>query len=312
MRITLMHNPKAGHGTHKKKELMDALAKSGHRAIYQSTEKSNYKKAFEKSTDLVIAAGGDGTVEKIASRLIDSHIPLSVLPLGTANNLARSLGFVTSAQEIIARLQGGKEQAFDVGLARGPWGKRFFFEGAGGGLIADYVRAAKGTIGKTKQLSKKQELARHVSLMRGMLRDYPARKWKIEVDGEDISNRYILWEALNIRSVGPALCLAGRASTKDGRFDLVCVSESDRSAFMEYLEARLAGHKTKLSLPIRRFCRLNIYSKKSTIHLDDRLWPRTKQQSKHRSEIEITVKPSALIVRQPAVNLNGGSQVIHR
>jgi hypothetical protein len=32
---------------------------------------------------------------------------------------------------------------FDVGLARGPWGEQFFFEGAGGGLLADYVRAAK-------------------------------------------------------------------------------------------------------------------------------------------------------------------------
>jgi diacylglycerol kinase-like protein len=118
MRITLMHNPNAGHGAHKK-ELMDALAKCGHQVIYQSTEKSNYKEALETPTDLVIAAGGDGTIEKIASRLIYSHIPLSVLPLGTANNLGRSLGFVASAQEISPRLQGGKERAFDVGLALG-------------------------------------------------------------------------------------------------------------------------------------------------------------------------------------------------
>jgi diacylglycerol kinase (ATP) len=148
-------------------------------------------------------------------------------------------------------------------------------------------------------------MTRHVSLMREMLYDYPARKWKIDRDGEDISDRYILWEALNIRSVGPALSLAGRASTNDGRFDLVCVGERDRSALMEYLEARLAGQKAKLSLPIRRFRKLKISSKKSTIHLDDTFWPRKKQQSKHRSKIEITVKPSALIVLRPAVNLNG-------
>jgi diacylglycerol kinase family enzyme len=138
-----------------------------------------------------------------------------------------------------------------------------------------------------------------------MLDHYPARKWKIEIDGEDISDRYILWEALNTRSVGPALFLAARASTKDGRFDLVCVSERDRSTLMEYLDARLAGQKTKLSLPIRRFRKLKISSKKSTIHLDDRCWPRKKKHSKHRNEIEITVKQSALIVRQPALSLNG-------
>jgi hypothetical protein len=38
-----------------------------------------------------------------------------------------------------------------------------------------------------------------------MLHDYPARKWKIETEGEDISNNYILWEGMNIRSVGPIL-----------------------------------------------------------------------------------------------------------
>jgi diacylglycerol kinase family enzyme len=116
---------------------------------------------------------------------------------------------------------------------------------------------------------------------------------------------HILWEALNTRSVGPALSLAGRASTKDGRLDLVCVGERDRSALMKYLEGRLAGQRTKLSLPIRRFRKLKVSSKTSTIHIDDRFWPRKKQQSKHRNEIEITVKPSALIVRQPALNLNG-------
>jgi diacylglycerol kinase (ATP) len=305
MRITLIHNPQAGRGKHKKEELMDALARSGHQVIYQSTDRSDYKEALEKSTDLVIAAGGDGTIEKIASHLIGSGIALSVLPLGTVNNLARSLGFVASAPEIIARLQRGKERGFDVGLARGAWGKRFLFEGAGGGLLADYVRAAKGIGDKTKRLSKKQEMALHISLIRRMLHHYPARKWKIEIDGEDISDRYILWEALNIRSVGPALSLAARASTKDGRFDLVCVGERDRSTLMEYLDARLAGQKTKLSLPIRRFRKLKISSKKSTIHLDDRCWPRKKKHSKHRNEIEITVKQSALIVRQPALNLNG-------
>jgi diacylglycerol kinase family enzyme len=157
MRITLIHNPKAGRGTHDKKTLISMLAKAGHHATYQSTKKSSYKKALKKSTDLVLAAGGDGTIAKVACRLIGMGIPLSVLPLGTANNLARSLGFIASPEEIIARLEGGKKRSFDVGLARGPWGKRHFFEGVGGGLLADYVCAAKDKGKKTEEPSKEQE-----------------------------------------------------------------------------------------------------------------------------------------------------------
>jgi len=73
-----MHNPTAGRGKHDKRELMAALANAGHHAIYQSTKKSDYKKALKKPADLVLAAGGDGTVGKVGCELIDSGIPLGV------------------------------------------------------------------------------------------------------------------------------------------------------------------------------------------------------------------------------------------
>src|SRR5882762_8183419 len=213
MRITLMHNPKAGRGKLVKKDLMAALARAGHLAIYQSTKKSDYKEALREPADLVVAAGGDGTVGKVGRELIDTGIPLSVLPLGTANNLARSLGFIAPPEEIIMGLEAGKTRAFDVGLARGPWGKQYFFESAGGGLLADYLRNAEGKPKKTKKLSKEQEMRRHVSLLRRMLHDYSARKWKMQIDDEDISDDHILWEAMNIRSIGPVLYLASQAAT---------------------------------------------------------------------------------------------------
>ena len=304
MRITLIHNPKAGDARHGKDQLMAALAEAGHHATYQSTKEPGFKKALKQPADLVLAAGGDGTIGKVAFRLIDSGIPLSVLPLGTANNLARALGFVASPEEIIARLEGGKKQVFDVGLATGAWGDRYFFEGVGGGLLADYVRAAKKEEkrnGKAEKLSKEQQMARHGALLRRMLHDYPARQWKIEIDGRDISGRYILWEAMNIRSVGPALHLAPRAETRDGRFDFVCARAADRALLMEHFDARVAGKKSKSPLPTRRFRDLRIVWKGSTIHLDDELWRNKKNKSS--DEIKITVKPSALIVLHPAASI---------
>jgi diacylglycerol kinase (ATP) len=303
MRITLIHNPKAGDAEHGEKQLMAALAKAGHHATYQSTKEPGLKKALAQPTDLVLAAGGDGTVAKVAFRLIDSGIPLSALPLGTANNLARALGFVASPEEIIARLEGGKKQVFDVGLATGPWGERYFFEGVGGGLLADYVRAAKKEEkhnGKAEKLSKEQQMARHGALLRRMLHDYPARQWKIEIDGKDISGRYVLWEAMNIRSVGPALHLAPRAETRDGQIDFVCARTADRARLMEHFDARVAGKKSKSPLPTKKFRELRIVWKGFTIHLDDELWRNKKKNKKSSGEIKITVKPSALIVLHPA------------
>ena len=278
---------------------MAALANAGHHAIYQSTKKSDYKKALKKSVDVVLAAGGDGTVGKVGRELIDSGVPLGVLPLGTANNLARSLGFTVSPEEIVAGLERGKKRAFDIGLARGPWGKRHFFESAGGGLLADYLREAKDKPKKTKKLSEEQEMRRHVSLLRRMLHGYSARKWKMDIDGEDISDEYILWEAMNIRSVGPLLYLASQAATKDGRLDLVCAREEDRSLLMQYLDARLAGQSVKFPLPLRRFRKLNIVWENATLHFDDKVWPRKNQKTRSSSDIEITVKPSALVILQP-------------
>src|SRR5438552_15042160 len=172
MRVTLMHNPKAGDAKHGRKQLMAALAGAGHDAVYQSTKERGFKEALKQPTELILVAGGDGTTAKVACQLIDSGIPLSVLPLGTANNLARALGFVASAEEIIGSLESGKRRTFDVGRAQGPSARRYFFEATGGGLFADYVRGARKQRKKKSngnQLPKGEEMALHGALLRRML-----------------------------------------------------------------------------------------------------------------------------------------------
>ncbi len=289
MKITLMHNPKAGRGNHDKRELLADLIAAGHDVRYQSTKKRGYHEALGKKTDLVVAAGGDGTIAKVASRLIGTGIPFSVLPLGTANNLARSLGFANPPKKIIAELRRGRKRTFDIGVAKGPWGKRYFFESADGGLLAEHVRATKGKGQKAEELSKQQQMKRHVSLMREMLRDYEAQHWKIDIDGQDFSDRYILWEAMNIRSIGPALYLAPRARIKDGRFDLVLVRKDDRATLMKYLDARLAGRKTSFPLSIQKFRKLKLIWDKPIIHFDDEPWPKKREMQKGQIKIKIVV-----------------------
>ena len=71
------------------------------------------------------------------------------------------------------------------------------------------------------------------------------------VDGEDVSGPYLLWNAMNLRSVGPVLTLAPDAKSNDGAFDFVGAREEDCKVLLDYFEARAAGKRRKLPLSVR-------------------------------------------------------------
>ena len=100
MRILLIHNPKAGDRKHGKKQLMASLTRCGHQAFYQSIKERGWKQAFKKPVDLVIAAGGDGTVHKTAWQITDGGIPLAILPLPTTSQSNQT---VKARREVVAR-----------------------------------------------------------------------------------------------------------------------------------------------------------------------------------------------------------------
>ena len=298
MRALLIHNPKAGDRKHGKKQLMASLTRCGHQAFYQSIKEQGWEKAFKKPVDLVVAAGGDGTVHKTAWQLMGSGIPLAILPLGTANNLACSLGFTESVDEILQSLHCGKSQPFDVGVARNGSATDYFLEAAGGGLFADYFPAAIAN--EQKGASPEEELTAHLSLLRQLSLDFPARHWKISIDGKDISGRYILWGAMNIRSAGPALHLAPKAKTDDGRLDFVAVHERERKVFIKHVDAHLAGRKQRVPLTSRKFRELKITLRSGAMHLDGEPGPGEKKNNGNgRGKVEITVKRAALLIWQP-------------
>jgi diacylglycerol kinase family enzyme len=297
MRVLLIHNPKAGDRKHGMKQLMWSLKRNGLQAFYQSIKERGWKKAFKKPVELVIAAGGDGTVHKTAWQTIETGIPLAILPLGTANNLARSLGFAGSVNEILQSLHCGKSRSFDVGVARSGSQTEYFLEAAGGGLFADYFPAAEAN--EKEGASPEEELKGHLSLLRDLALDYRARHWKMNIDGKDISGPYILWGAMNIRSAGPALHLAPKAKTDDGRLDFVAVREHERKVFIKHVDAHLAGRKERFPLTPHKFRELKITSPPGATHLDGEPWPRGKKNNeKPLGRVEITIKRAALLIWQ--------------
>jgi diacylglycerol kinase (ATP) len=90
--------------------------------------------AAEENADLVVVAGGDGTIRDVAGALVRTEITLGIVPLGTANNLALSLNLPRDPDAVCDVIEAGLTRHIDVGLADG---HHAFFEVAGVGVDAD-------------------------------------------------------------------------------------------------------------------------------------------------------------------------------
>src|SRR3954469_5233989 len=208
-RVTLIHNPNAGDDRQPTLGQLEALLKeAGYKVRYQSAKEPGWEKALKRPADIVAVAGGDGTVTKVARRLIGKDMPIAVLPMGTANNISKTLGIAElPVTQLIPAWKSARRVTFDAGCARGPWGGRHFIEGAGVGLLTTAIPKAS----KSKTLEQLKETEVKVSyaqqLFREHLADAAAMEIKATLDGADISGRYLLLEVLNIQYIGPNLFL---------------------------------------------------------------------------------------------------------
>jgi diacylglycerol kinase (ATP) len=91
------------------------------------------REALQEGAELIIAGGGDGTIEPVASELVGTDAILGVLPMGTFNNFARSLDIPKDLEAACGVILGGYDRRIDVGRANG---KHYYYEVAGVGLDA--------------------------------------------------------------------------------------------------------------------------------------------------------------------------------
>lgn len=70
---------------------------------------------YKNQVDLVIVAGGDGTLNTVVDALVETQLPLGILPLGTANDLARTLGISNSLSEACKTIAQGELRRIDLG-----------------------------------------------------------------------------------------------------------------------------------------------------------------------------------------------------
>jgi diacylglycerol kinase family enzyme len=299
VRITLIHNPGAGRQhADDAANLEKLLGDHGHEVRYQSAKEDGWKRALKKPADLVVVAGGDGTVAKVTRRMVGRGVPVSVLPSGTANNIARTLGLLERPfEQIVRSWDNPRRVKLDIGIAAGPWGERYFVEGVGAGLFAGVL--ANPASGKLK----KSKAPVEGGLRR--LRKEAERCEPLEVhatlDGEDISGSYLLIEALNLPYVGPNLHLAHDSQPGDGQFDVVLATEAERDRLLYYLEHWQENRERLAMLPTRRGRHLQIEWTGFALHIDDKLKPKAKAKPKEIAGlVEVRIDGDAVEFLVPA------------
>jgi diacylglycerol kinase (ATP) len=301
MLVTLMHNPEAGATDYCRKELVDLFERAGHDVSYHTTSQEDHARALEKPGDLVAIAGGDGTVAEIALSLIGLDVPFVVVPTGTANNIARALGWMGDPRRIIPMFSTASPASFDVGTASGPWGEILFLEGVGAGLfprmMATRARNRQNQLPDAVDIH--GDLHGGVRLLQEVLKDCTSREFELWVDGEELSGGFLMIEVLNIPSIGPVLELSPLADPGDGFLDLVLVREEERPDLDRFL-ATLASDREPPPLRVRRARDIRLRVPATDLHYDDELWPgdsataRDRDDDSNSARIDIGIRPGAL------------------
>jgi len=274
VRVTLIHNPGAGRQRPRDAaRLCELLGEHGHEVRYRSSKEDGWKEALKKKADLVVVAGGDGTVGKVARRMVGRGVPIGLLPSGTANNIARTLGLLERPfEEIVRGWASPRRVRLDVGVVAGPWGERYFIEGVGAGVFATLIAKPSGTGLKKGASPVESGLQR----LQNAVAHCEALELYAKLDGQDISGRYLLMEALNLAYIGPNLHLAHDSKPGDGAFDVVLVTEDERARLLYYLEHWQDNRDRLAVLPTRRGKRLEIEWTGFALHIDDKIRPKAK------------------------------------
>ncbi|HWB47578.1 MAG TPA: diacylglycerol kinase family protein [Stellaceae bacterium] len=238
-RVTLFHNRSAGEGDHDEQELTHLIAAAGYEVAYFDAKRYDIPRVLDRPTDLVVVAGGDGTIRRVALAARPEGPPLAILPLGTANNIAHSLGITASTHALIDGWRHQTIGRFYPIEAETPWGRQRLIEGIGLGVLADLIEDDQDK--DSTPLDARRRAAELVDAAE-------PESFELRVDDALVTEPAILLEVTTIPLVGPNLLLAPGANPGDQFIEVCRVPATGRRAFAQWLEAPKKDAPAPLSL----------------------------------------------------------------
>ncbi|TDS17446.1 diacylglycerol/lipid kinase family protein [Sphingobacterium paludis] len=274
----LLHNPGAGDEDHVKSDLVKEIEHGGFGCVYFSVKKDDSWKEQLDQADFAVVAGGDGTIRRVVKELVQRNalakkIPIAILPMGTANNLSKTLCIDSQLEQRvhIENWKKSKKQRFDLGVIKNADTTDFFMESAGYGLFPNLMQQMD-SVDKSKAKTAKDELKLALQVLQELTLHAEANHYALKADGKTYEGKCLLLEVMNIQSIGPNLVLSPEASTADGLFNVVYVDESQRQAFAAYLQKLIDGdHDAVFAYQSFEAKELLIDCESVHMHLDDEL-----------------------------------------
>jgi diacylglycerol kinase family enzyme len=138
--------------------------------------RSRTQEAVARAPGTIVVAGGDGTINTVASTCVEAERPLGLIPAGTFNYIARNLGVPTEVSQAVAVIVNGRVRHADIGEING----RIFLNNAGIGLYARMLERRE----KDKRRFGRRRTVAFFSGMRSLLSAHPLNAVELVADGQ--------------------------------------------------------------------------------------------------------------------------------
>ncbi|GIO27992.1 diacylglycerol kinase [Ornithinibacillus bavariensis] len=239
-RARIIYNPTSGREAFKKElpAVLEKLEKAGYETSAHATTGEGdateaARIAVERRYDVVIAAGGDGTINEVINGIAeqDYRPRLGVIPVGTTNDFARALTIPRDIQKAVDVILEDHSMLLDIGKVN----EHYFINIAGGGKLTELTYDVP-----SKLKTMLGQLAYYVKGIE-MLPSLKPAHVKIEYDGTVLEEDIMLFLISNTNSVGGFEKLAPDACLDDGYFDLLILRKTNLAEFIRIVTLALRG-----------------------------------------------------------------------
>ena len=220
-------------GGYKLKQLRKSLEKTFDNKkdtfyIFSSMKKGHSialtEKAIDEKADVVVACGGDGTINEVAQGLVETQIPLGIIPLGSGNGIARHFKIPLEISKSVQVIKKNKLAKMDVGVVNG----HYFFGNMGCALESHFIRSY--------QKNQRHGIWAYVIAFFDALVSF--KHQKIQVEYLD-----------NVREISPFILLVSNANQQGYDFSLTPQAQSDDGLLdLFWMEKSNAFNKIKFFL----------------------------------------------------------------